>query len=145
MNRTRPELALERLLFEFERDVLHATDEELLSAARELGMNPAMRGSAALSGVITPPRFVLPGKGERKSGGGRPRRKRTYVGREACVTDGKPITREQVLSWLTALTPEEAKTLRTRFGIDSPERSHDEEELLLHALARELATLHKKN
>lgn len=51
MKRTRADLRLERLLLELERDLTEATDEEILAAAHELGMNPAMRGSAALFGV----------------------------------------------------------------------------------------------
>jgi len=42
---------LERLLLELERELTEATDEEILAAARELGMNPAMKGSAAFFGV----------------------------------------------------------------------------------------------
>jgi hypothetical protein len=47
--------------------------------------------------------------------------------------------RKQVHAYLAALTPEEAKALRTRFGF---EREPDEEPL--RALARELAKLKKK-
>jgi hypothetical protein len=39
------------LLFALERDVLEASDEEILAAARELGMDPTMKGSAAFFGV----------------------------------------------------------------------------------------------
>ena len=46
-----PERGLERLLVALERDLLDATDEEILAAAKELGMNPAMKGSAAFFGV----------------------------------------------------------------------------------------------
>lgn len=41
----------ERLLAALERELLEATDEEILEAARDLGMNPAMKGSAAFFGV----------------------------------------------------------------------------------------------
>jgi hypothetical protein len=51
MKTTNPERRLERLLVALERDLLDATDEEILAAARELGMNPAMKGSAAFFGV----------------------------------------------------------------------------------------------
>lgn len=51
MKTTRPELGLERLLAALERDLLDATEEEILAAARELGMNPTMKGSIALFGV----------------------------------------------------------------------------------------------
>jgi hypothetical protein len=51
MKTKRPELALERILLAVERDLLDATDEEILTAAKELGMNPTMKGSAAFFGV----------------------------------------------------------------------------------------------
>ncbi len=51
MKTPNPEGRLERLLAALERDLLDATDEEILAAARELGMNPAMKGSAAFFGV----------------------------------------------------------------------------------------------
>jgi hypothetical protein len=47
----RPVLALERILVALERELLEATDEEILDAAKDLGMNPAMRGSAAFFGL----------------------------------------------------------------------------------------------
>lgn len=49
-----PELAFEQLLLALERELIGATDEEILEAARELGMNPGMRGSSAFFGVTTP-------------------------------------------------------------------------------------------
>jgi hypothetical protein len=138
MNRAHPELALELLLLALERDMVDATDEELLAAARDLGMNPAMKGSAAFFGLMTRPTLWPLGTDEHNSASDRPRRRGTYL------RDAKPITREQVSSWLAALTPREAKALRARFGIDRPGRSPDEEEVMLHALARELAILQKK-
>ena len=51
MRTIRPEQKLERLLIALEHDMLEAHDEELWAAARELGMNPAMKGSAAFFGV----------------------------------------------------------------------------------------------
>jgi hypothetical protein len=54
MKSTHPELALERILIALERDVIDATDEDFLTAARELGMNPSMKGSAAFFGVTRP-------------------------------------------------------------------------------------------
>jgi hypothetical protein len=51
MKTIHPERGLERLQVALERDLLDATDEEILAAARELGMNPAMKGSAAFIGV----------------------------------------------------------------------------------------------
>lgn len=41
----------ERLLTALERELIEATDEEVLEAARDLGMDPAMKGSAAFFGV----------------------------------------------------------------------------------------------
>lgn len=43
----------ERLLAALERELIEATDEEILAAAKELGMNPAMKGSAAFFGIAT--------------------------------------------------------------------------------------------
>jgi hypothetical protein len=51
MTTQRPDSALERLLVALEVELLQATDEEVLAAAHELGMNPAMKGSAAFFGV----------------------------------------------------------------------------------------------
>jgi hypothetical protein len=51
MKTTRPDSVLERLLVALETELLQATDEEVLAAAHELGMNPAMKGSAAFFGV----------------------------------------------------------------------------------------------
>jgi hypothetical protein len=51
MKPTRLEVGFERLLAALERDLLDATDEEILAVAHELGMNPSMKGSIALFGV----------------------------------------------------------------------------------------------
>lgn len=51
MTTARPELKFERLLATLERDLLGATDEEILETANELGMDPTLKGSAALFGV----------------------------------------------------------------------------------------------
>jgi hypothetical protein len=45
------ESALARILAAFEQELLAASDEEILAAAKELGMNPAMKGSAAFLGL----------------------------------------------------------------------------------------------
>lgn len=50
----RPEVSLEQVLAALERELLDATDEEVLAAAAELGMNPSMKGSAAFLGVKSP-------------------------------------------------------------------------------------------
>jgi hypothetical protein len=51
MKTTRPEVGFERVMTALERDLLNATDEEIVAAVKELGMNPTMKGSAALFGV----------------------------------------------------------------------------------------------
>ncbi len=51
MKTIRPELGFERLLAALERDLLDATNEEIMAVANELGMKPSMKGSIALLGV----------------------------------------------------------------------------------------------
>ena len=51
MTTVRPELGLERVLAALERDLLDATDQEIREGANDLGMNPTLKGSAALFGV----------------------------------------------------------------------------------------------
>jgi hypothetical protein len=41
----------ERLLDALQRELIEATDEEILEAASDLAMNPTMKGSAAFFGV----------------------------------------------------------------------------------------------
>lgn len=59
MIRIPPEAALTRVLCGLERELVEATDEEILQAAEDLGMNVKMRGSAAFLGVVysTPKRI----------------------------------------------------------------------------------------
>lgn len=65
----------ERLLAALERELIEATDEEILDAARDLGMNPLMKGSAAFFGVTNGPRSPLPAeRGESGDGPDAPRR-----------------------------------------------------------------------
>lgn len=52
VNRTPPEVALERVLAGLERELVEATDEDLELAAQDLGMNVRMKGSAAFIGVL---------------------------------------------------------------------------------------------
>jgi len=139
MKRMYPELALERILIALERDLVDATDEEILGAARELGMNPSMKGSAAFFGVTRPVRVRSWSEqiAERQSS---PRARRRTK-RDGRLTKA---TRAQILSWLAALTPQQAKALHARFGIDEVERTADEEEIILRALARDFAVLQKK-
>jgi hypothetical protein len=47
--------ALDRLLDALASELGEATDEEILEAAKELGMNPLMKGSAAFLGLRIPP------------------------------------------------------------------------------------------
>ncbi len=54
MKTRRPEISLEHVLTALERELIDATDDEVLAAAAELGMNPSMKGSAAFLGVNSP-------------------------------------------------------------------------------------------
>jgi hypothetical protein len=54
-----PEIALTRILDALERELVEATDEEIMQAAMDLGMNPNMKGSAAFAGLKYPPRARL--------------------------------------------------------------------------------------
>ena len=47
----RPDVGLERLIHGLEQELLAAPDEEFVAGARDLGMNPDMKGSAAFMGV----------------------------------------------------------------------------------------------
>ena len=46
-----PAWVLTRMLEALESELIEASDEEVLEAARALGMNPGMRGSAAFAGL----------------------------------------------------------------------------------------------
>jgi hypothetical protein len=43
--------ALGRILDQLDRELVEASDEDILEAARDLGMNPMMKGSAAFLGL----------------------------------------------------------------------------------------------
>jgi hypothetical protein len=43
--------ALTRLLEAFEQELIESSDEEIMQAAKDLGMNPQMKGSAAFAGL----------------------------------------------------------------------------------------------
>jgi hypothetical protein len=43
--------ALGRILDQLDRELIEASDEDILEAARDLGMNPMMKGSAAFLGL----------------------------------------------------------------------------------------------
>jgi hypothetical protein len=47
----RPDVGLERLIHGLEQELLAAPDEEFVAGARDLGMKPEMKGSAAFIGV----------------------------------------------------------------------------------------------
>lgn len=47
----RPDVGLERLIHGLELELLEAADEEFTAGAKDLGMNPDMKGSAAFIGV----------------------------------------------------------------------------------------------
>ena len=79
----RPERELERVLLAFEHEVIDASNEEILAAARELGMKPAMKGSSAFFGVT---RLVHFGKPPQKPG----RRRRQQVARRRIPKDDVP-------------------------------------------------------
>lgn len=51
LTETSPEAALAQLLDVVERELIGASDEEILEAAKDLGMNPMMKGSAAFFGL----------------------------------------------------------------------------------------------
>jgi len=51
MKTLQPAWTLEQLLLALERELIEATDEEILAAAKELGMDPSMKGSAAFFGI----------------------------------------------------------------------------------------------
>ena len=51
MTSTPPEVALNRVLGGLEKELVEATDEEIVRAAEDLGMNVKMKGSAAFIGV----------------------------------------------------------------------------------------------
>jgi hypothetical protein len=50
-----PQAALDRLLDALARELIDVPEDEILAAAKELGMNPAMKGSAAFLGLRIPP------------------------------------------------------------------------------------------
>jgi hypothetical protein len=49
-----PEVMLARISVGLECELLAASDDEILQAAEDLGMNPTMKGSAAFAGVKYP-------------------------------------------------------------------------------------------
>ncbi|MGA2777019.1 MAG: hypothetical protein ABSF94_05630 [Steroidobacteraceae bacterium] len=59
VNERGPQAALERILTALEQELIAATDEEIFAAAKDLGMNPAMRGSAAFIGIKYAARYSV--------------------------------------------------------------------------------------
>ena len=49
-----PAAALGRILDQLDRELIEASDEDIMEAARDLGMNPMMKGSAAFFGLRVP-------------------------------------------------------------------------------------------
>ena len=52
---TEPQAALDRLLDALAHELIDVPDDEILAAAKELGMNPMMKGSAAFLGLRVAP------------------------------------------------------------------------------------------
>jgi hypothetical protein len=50
----RPEVALTRILEALGQELIDAPDQEIVEAAKDLGMDPNMRGSAAFAGLKFP-------------------------------------------------------------------------------------------
>jgi hypothetical protein len=50
-----PDAALDRLLDALAHELTYVSDDEILEAAKELGMNPLMKGSAAFLGLRVSP------------------------------------------------------------------------------------------
>jgi hypothetical protein len=54
VNSTLPDTALARVLDALDIELIDASDDEILSAAKELGMDPTRKDSAAFAGVTYP-------------------------------------------------------------------------------------------
>ncbi len=54
MNAASPEVELTRILEAMEQELIDASDEEIMEAAADLGMDPKMKGSAAFAGIKFP-------------------------------------------------------------------------------------------
>ena len=50
----RPEAALTRIVDALELELIEASEQEIMQAAQDLGMNPRMKGSAAFAGLKFP-------------------------------------------------------------------------------------------
>lgn len=56
---TSPEVALAWILQALEEELIDSSDEEILDAAKDLGMDPEMKLSAAFRGLIYPSKWQL--------------------------------------------------------------------------------------
>jgi hypothetical protein len=52
-----PEVVLARILEAFGQELIKASDQEIMEAAQELGMDPHMKGSAAYAGLTFPTKW----------------------------------------------------------------------------------------
>jgi hypothetical protein len=52
---TEPQAALDRVLDALAQELIDVSEDEILAAAKDLGMNPMMKGSAAFLGLRIPP------------------------------------------------------------------------------------------
>lgn len=98
-----PEVELTRILEAMEQELIDASDEEIMGAATDLGMDPKMRGSAAFAGIKFPAKPQLSDFFEFEvcknaqvaaesiadSTPGKPKRKARQVGRFEISTEGK--------------------------------------------------------
>jgi hypothetical protein len=51
LTQSMPAAALGRILDQLDRELIEASDDDILEAAADLGMNPMMKGSAAFLGL----------------------------------------------------------------------------------------------
>ena len=54
-----PEAVLTRVLDALGQELIDASDEEIMEAAKDLGMDPHMKGSAAFLGLTFPTRVIV--------------------------------------------------------------------------------------
>lgn len=54
-----PEVVLTRILDSLGQELIDASDEEIMEAAKDLGMDPHMRGSAAFLGLTVPTKMNI--------------------------------------------------------------------------------------
>ena|SRR5271157_3603280 len=54
-----PEAVLARILEAFGQELIDASDEEIMAAAKDLGMDPQIKGSGAFAGLTFPAKWQL--------------------------------------------------------------------------------------